>query len=209
LVIFGLGELILAAFRVHWAYGIANLVTIPVGPLVFGLTRYKSMGRALCCVVVGLFLGAAPFAYQHAHEFAFGLGERDRVLNGERHLVLTGWDRPDYEILKKKLDVVVLELGNKDVTDATLDALRQMPKLRELTLNDSSITDAGLSVLAELKELKSLRMARTQVTREGIEKFLANPPPQLQQLDVSGLEIPSSLLRPWKNQDPEHRQYVN
>ncbi len=65
-----------------------------------------------------------------------GLGERERVIGGERALNLTGWDRNGYEILKDKADVAMLEMGNKDVTDDTLAMLGDLPKLKELKLND-------------------------------------------------------------------------
>lgn len=147
----------------------------------------------------GLVIGAVPFAYQHAYLSIVGLGERERVIGGERALNLTGWDRGGYDILKEKTDVVILEMGNKDVTDETLAMLESLPKLKELTLNDSAVTDAGLARLATLPRLESLRIARTQVTAEGVRDFLAAPPPRLRQIDVSGNGVPSSILRQWKN----------
>ena len=38
----------------------------------------------------GIVIGAIPFAADHAYEFVFGLGERERVIDGERYLTLTG-----------------------------------------------------------------------------------------------------------------------
>jgi hypothetical protein len=146
-----------------------------------------------------LVIGAVPFAYQHAYLSIVGRGERERVIGGERALNLTGWDRGGYGILKEKTDVVILEMGNKDVTDETLAMLESLPKLKELTLNDSAVTDAGLARLATLPRLESLRIARTQVTAEGVRDFLAAPPPRLRQIDVSGNGVPSSILRQWKN----------
>ena len=82
---------------------------------------------------------------------------------------------------------------------ASFAMLGDLTKLKELTLNDSSITDAGLAKLAHLPRLESLRIARTQVTAEGVRAFLAAPPPRLRQIDVSGNDIPTSILRQWKN----------
>jgi hypothetical protein len=162
------------------------------------LLRRRTM-RQLLQPLLLLVVGAAPFVYQHAYLAIVGLGERERVIGGERALNLTGWDRAGYEILKEKADVVILEMGNKDVTDDTLAVLGDLPKLKELTLNDSSVTDAGLARLATLPRLESLRIARTQVTAEGVRAFLAAPPPRLRQIDVSGNDIPTSILRQWKN----------
>ena len=159
----------------------------------------RQLVQPLLLLSVGLVVGAAPFVYQHAYLAIVGLGERERVIGGERALNLTGWDRAGYDILKDKTDVVILEMGNKDVTDETLVLLGDLPKLKELTLNDSSITDAGLARLAGLAQLESLRIARTQVTPEGVRAFLAAPPPRLRQIDVSGNDSPTSILRQWKN----------
>ncbi len=88
---------------------------------------------------------------------------------------------------------------------------------------DSRITDDGLSKLRELKQLESLRIARTGVTPEGVSAFLAGAPPTFREIDVTGNNIPTSILRKWKNAaamgddappgegkaaDPE-RRYVN
>ena len=159
----------------------------------------RQLLQPLMLLSVGLVVGAVPLAYQHAYLAIVGLGERERVIGGERALNLTGWDRAGYDILKKKTDVVILEMGNKDVTDETLAMLGDLPKLKELTLNDSSVTDAGLATLGGLPRLESLRIARTQVTADGVRAFLAAPPPRLRQIDVSGNDIPTSILRQWKN----------
>jgi len=184
--------LLLAAAGVCWLVGRGLAV----------LVRRKTVRQLLqplLLLTAGLVIAAVPFAYQHAYLAIVGLGERERVISGERVLNLTGWDRQGYEILKQKPDVAILEMGNKDVTDDTLAMLSDLPKLKELTLNDSAITDAGLAKLAQLPRLESLRIARTQVTAEGVRSFLAAPPPRLRQIDVSGNDIPTSILRQWKN----------
>lgn len=203
--------LIRNAYRTRRWLGVLLALTVFLGtPLIYGLIRFRQNKRPLILVLAGTIIGAIPFAAEHAYEFVFGLGERERVIDGERHLSLTGWDRTDYfMILSLKKDVVVLELGNPDVTDQTLTPLSEMPRLKELTLNDTMITDAGLVFLQKLPALESVRLARTKVTKEGIAAFLAEPPPKLLEIDVSGNSIPASALRKWKNADPEHRRYVN
>lgn len=167
----------------------------------------------LATLGVGLVVGAIPFGYQHVYLAIVGLGERERVIDGERALNLTGWDREGYGILVEKPDVAILEMGNADVTDATLALLEGLPNLRELTLNDSSITDDGLTTLAGLPKLETLRIARTHVTEDGLRRFLDSPPRHLRQIDVSGNGIPTSVLRQWKNAagetDGAERRYVN
>jgi hypothetical protein len=161
-------------------------------------------------VASGLVVGGAPFVYQHLYLAIVGLGERERVIDGERYLNLTGWDRDGYTILAERPDVVVLEMGNPDVTDATLALLADLPLLRELTLNDSGITDRGLATLARLPALETLRLARTKITPDGLRTFLETPPPRLMQIDVSGLGVPATILRDWKNAGPEGtRRYAH
>jgi len=178
--------------------------------------------RPLVLLTAGLALGLAPFVYQQAYLAVFGLGERERIIDGQRALTLTGWDRADYSFLRGKSDVGILEMGNADVTDDTLRLLEGFAKLKELTLNDSKITDTGLDLLKALPSLETLRLARTGITPEGVSAFLASPPPRLRQIDVSGNGIPTSILRRWKNAEtipaadsspdspaPPERQYVN
>ena len=211
LLLIGSLWLIRNAYRTRRWLGILVALTMFLGtPLIFGLIRFRQNKRPLMLVLAGLIIGAIPFAAEHAYEFVFGLSERERVINGERYLTLTGWDRKDYgAILARKKDVAVLEMGNPDVTDETLTLLTELPQLKELTLYDTMITDAGLETLKKLPALESLRLGQTKVTKEGIAAFLAEPPPKLKHIDVSGNSIPASALRKWKNADPEHRRYVN
>lgn len=181
------------------------------GSVLFGRRPVQRLRRPLIVLAAGIVIGAAPFAWQQAYDALVGLGPREKVVDGSLMIVLTGWDRDDYAVLSDRPDVAVLEMGNPDVTDETLELLTAMPLLRELTLSDTAITDDGLGILAKLPSLEILRIARTKITPEGLEAFLASPPPKLRQLDVSGTEVPASLLRRWKNAAPpdQERRYVN
>jgi hypothetical protein len=179
--------------------------------VVLGRRQARQLLVPLALLGGGLVVGAVPFAYQHVYLRIVGLGERERMLDGERALNLTGWDRDGYAILAGKPDVVILEMGNPDVTDETLELLVDLPQLRELTLNDTAVTDVGLATLARLPALETLRIARTKITPEGLRRFLDAPPRRLSQLDVSGNGIPTTILRQWKNAagDTGERRYVN
>jgi hypothetical protein len=180
--------------------------------VLLGRRTTRQLFVPLALLAGGLVLGAVPFAAQHLSLAIFGLGERERVIDGERALVLTGWDRADYRLLAEKRDVAILEMSNPDVTDDTLNLLADFSRLRELSLNDTAVTDAGLGTLALLPALETLRIARTKVTAAGLEQFLATPPPRLRQLDVSGNGIPTGILREWKNAaagQEGDRRYVN
>ena len=174
--------------------------------------EFRRLFAPVALVGIGLAVGAAPLAAQRIYLAVVGLGPRERVLAEGRAVNLTGWDRDDYAIVATKRDVAILEMGNADVDDGTLDLLADLPQLRELTLNDSSITDAGLAKLSRLPKLETLRIARTQVTSEGVRRFLDAPPPQLRQIDVSGNDVPAAILRRWKNASGDtggERRYVN
>jgi hypothetical protein len=179
--------------------------------VVLGRRQARQLLVPLALLGGGLVVGAVPFAYQHVYLRIVGLGARERMLDGERALNLTGWDRDGYAILADKPDVAILEMGNPDVTDETLELLVGLPKLKELTLNDSAVSDAGLATLARLQALETLRIARTKITAEGLRRFLDAPPRRLSQLDVSGNEIPTTILRQWKNAagGVGERRYVN
>lgn len=209
LVIFGLGWLIRLAWKKRVWMGIATILTIPVGPLVYGLAKFRDSKKPLLVVLAGLLLSAGPIWYGKLHHRIFGYAEQERQVDGEELLSLTGWDKKDYSRLKTATNVVRLEMGNPDVTDETLELLLPMTKLQELTLDDTQVTDAAFGTLRKLPALKILRLQRTKITKEGLIQFLADPPPMLVNIDVRGNSIPASAVRKWKNQDPENRRSMN
>ena len=95
-IVLGCVGLVIRAFR-HWRKGL-----LPLGMIALGLA-----------------ITAFPSAYTLLAPI--DLGPRDELVDGERHLTLTGWDRKDYGFLASKPDTVVLQMANPDVTDQTLD----------------------------------------------------------------------------------------
>jgi hypothetical protein len=91
---------------------------------------------------------------------------------------------------------MVLQMANPDVTDATLDLLKNMKQLRELDISNSAVTDAGLAALVDLP-LKQLRLARTKVTDEGFKDHLATMD-SLMMLDLSGTDVTGETIDAWK-----------
>jgi hypothetical protein len=124
------------------------------------------------------------------------LGERDKLVNGQRHLTLTGWDRKDYSILAQKRDVVVLQMANPDVTDQTLELLKDMKVLQKLDLNDTQVTDAGLKILKDLPALATLWLARTKITDQGFRDALFDKD-SLMQLELSGTSVSRETAQAW------------
>ena len=62
------------------------------------------------------------------------------------------------------------------MTDAGLDAVRELPDLQLLSLTGTGLTDAGLQRLANLKRLRTLAVGRTRVTDRGVEQLRAALP---------------------------------
>lgn len=135
------------------------------------------------------------------------LGKIERIVEGERHVLLNGWDGESYTFLRTVPDAVVLQMANADVTDETLDVLGNMPKLRELDLNDTLITDVGLAKLAKLPALKTLRLRATKITDAGFRQHLMESP-TLQQLDLRETAVMLDTVEQWKAGGEARRAFV-
>jgi hypothetical protein len=186
--------LLVRAFRYRTGWGLISLFMPPAGLVFAG--RHPRQGTApLIALALGLIVAATPAAYILA--VPLDLGEHERIVNGERHLTLTGWDRKDYSILVHKPDVVVLQMANPDVTDASLEPLEAMTALRELDLNGTQISDAGLKFLEKLPALATLRVARTTITDAGFRRSLFAKD-SLEQLDLTGTQVSVATVKAWR-----------
>jgi len=193
--------ILIRAFRHQTWWGVAVTVFPPLA-LAFAL-RHWSKGHVplylllLGCLIISVppvFVGLAPV----------DLGPHEKMINGERHLTLTGWDRKDYAVLGSKHDTVVLQMANPDVTDSTLNHLKGMDKLKELDLNRSQITDAGLNIIKDLPSLTTLRLAHTKITDAGFRAALAAKE-SLVQLDLQGTGVSRETVQAWKAAKPKRR----
>jgi internalin A len=105
-------------------------------------------------------------------------------LNGA-NLTDRGADRPGSpEAIRKDLknlaflsglvNLEVLDLSRTPVTAESLEALKSLPKLREIRLGMASrIDDSAIPVLASMKSLKAVYVAGTQITPAGLTKIPA------------------------------------
>jgi hypothetical protein len=134
-------------------------------------------------------------------------GGREKQVQDELHITLTGVSAADYALLRNKPNVVVLQMANPAVNDETLLYLRGMDRLRELDLNDTKVTDEGLAVLAELPRLEELRLARTAITDAGFHKHLLGME-SLNKLDLTGTKVKGKTKREWKKAK-EGREYLD
>jgi hypothetical protein len=193
-------------FEVNEWWGTA-IFFVPVLAIIYvPLSLRRSRGPALL-----LLLGAAtvvsPYGIKYLQQQLIDLGDRQRVVNGELHITLTGWNKKDYSLLELLPDTVVLQMANADVTDETLKYLHGMDSLRELDLNDSQVTDAGLKLLSQLPNLQQLRLRNTWITDAGFQGSLA-PMESLRMVDVTGTHVEGRTLRKWKNAKPDEREYL-
>ncbi|MGO9918685.1 MAG: hypothetical protein ACLQIB_28805 [Isosphaeraceae bacterium] len=193
--------LIVCAFRKHRWWGFSILVIPPVG-LIFTARHLRKGAPPLGLFLLSLLVAAAPAFYTLF--VTLDLKPRDKLVDGQRHLTLTGWDRKDYSLLKLNPDVVVLQMANPDVTDETIEALKGMKNLRELDLNGTQVTDLGLRVLKDLPALAALRLARTKVTDQGFRDTLFSKG-SLMNLDLSSTQVSRETVQAWRDAKPGRR----
>ncbi len=192
---------VVVAWRRSRAWGVAVALFPPAG-LLFAVGRFHAARGPLVLGLAGLLLAAGPPVVNRL--LPVDLGPRDVLVDGQRHITLTGWDRHDYRVLDRAADVVVLQMANPDVTDETLELLAGKDRLRELDLNNSGVTDAGLAQLAASTCLERLRLANTGISDAGFRAFLM-PHPGLLELDLRGTSVSAEALSEWRKAKPGRR----
>ena len=197
----GFIALVVTAFRVKASWGFGVLLIPPLG-IVFAIKHFRPAWIPSTLIALGVVLACFPPLYTRL--MPIDLGPREKIVNDELHITLTGWDRKDYSPLKLKSDVVVLQMANSDVNDATLALVKDFRKLRELDLNDSMVTDAGLNILKTFPALETLRVRNTAITDGGFTESVA-PMESLKQIDVRGTQISKESVQVWKENKPGRR----
>jgi len=206
LVLIAWGGLLLRAFQTHWAWG--TFVLFVLGIPFFVVRHFAVARRPTLLFVLGLAVVAGTYGLNYYVTHFVDLGPREKIVEGERHITLTGWDGTDYGILQAKSDTIVLQMANPDVTDQTLELLTGMSKLRELDLNDTGITDGGLKTLASLPTLQILRLRKTAITDQGFKDHLADRD-NLLELDVRETDVAGKTMREWKEKRKDERKYLH
>jgi hypothetical protein len=206
LLVIGWIWLLVRAFRVHWYWGVGLLLVPPLA-LLFIPIHFRQVRPPIVLLLLGLIVGAIPYGVNYYHEHFVDLGPREKMVDGELHITLTGWDQKDYSIVHYRPRVVVLQMANADVDDHTLAYLDGLEQLRELDLNGTQIGDDGLAVLARLPRLEELRLARTKISDEGFQKHLAAKE-SLKKLDLTGTAVKGKTKRDWKKAQ-DGRDYVD
>lgn len=207
LLLIGSIGLVVAAFRVKRAWGFAVLLLPLVGPVAFILVHFRQSVRPLGVMLAGGLVIGATYGTNYYLAHHVDLGPRQKIVDGELHITLTGWDGTDYAILTARPETVVLQMANSDVTDQTLEHLRGMKKLRELDLNDTQLTDKGLPILKELPALQILRLRKTKITDDGFVEHLAGKE-SLLEIDLRETDVKSKTAREWKAKRKDERKYL-
>jgi hypothetical protein len=132
------------------------------------------------------------------------LGPRNVLVDGERHITLTGWDQTDYRVLEAFPETIVLQMANADVNDQTLQYIKGMANLRELDLNDTEISDAGLELIARMTGLETIRLRATKISDEGFVKWIV-PMSRLKQLDLRETTVSLDTVKRWKSESEGRR----
>jgi hypothetical protein len=190
--------LIVRTFRQRPLLGLGSIL-FPPALIPFAIRNRQALKVPLRLLLLGgVLAGGALTAGRMVGRFP-PLGEREKMVDG--------WDRKDYALLREKTDATVVQMANLDVTDETVELLREFKKLRELDLNGSQLTDAGLAKVAALPALEILRIRATRVSDEGFQRYLF-PKSTLHELDARETAISPKTLREWKNQDSERRKYL-
>ena len=205
LLVAGYLWLVARAFRTRTLWGFVAILLAPVGGLVFAVAHFRKAILPLGVMLLGALATASPFALNKL--FPPAIAPIENRTTGETDLTLTGMANFDYATLNDKPTLTVLQMANADVTDATLEYLKPMAKLRRLDLSGSAVTDAGLERLAGLPALEDVKLSRTKVTDAGIKAFLAASP-GLKEITLTGTDVKTATLREWKNAKPDERKYV-
>lgn len=132
--------------------------------------------------------------------------------NVEERLTLTGAKREDYAKLKGGTKYAVVQWANADVTDEDAAVLAEQTEMRELDLGNSQVTDATLEKLTKMPKLTRLYASKTKMTGDGVKKHvLDNPDCKLTEIDFRNLTPPvkGADLRAWKEKDKDNRKYNN
>jgi hypothetical protein len=193
--------LIARAFLQRRAWGWSSLLLPPAG-LVFA-ARHRRRGAApILLFVLAIVLAAVPAIYILCVQL--DLGPRDKLVDGKRHVTLTGWDRGDYSILSLIKDASVLQMANPDVTDAVVAKLKDMRQLRELDLDRTQVTDAGLEALKRLPVLAKLRLGSTKITDKGFRESLSAKD-SLMELNLQHTQVSADTVKAWHDAVPGRR----
>jgi hypothetical protein len=173
----------------------------PLSGLVFLLRHARRAVGPILLLLAGTLLIAAPYGINALSPYLIDLGPREKVVDGQLHVTLTGWDKLPNEyaaVFRSRPHAAVLQIANPDVTDAILEPIVGLREIEELDLTDTQITDASLPLLARLPKLKRLRLRGTKITDQGFKTHL-EPMASLKELDLRDTGVARETTQSWRS----------
>jgi Leucine Rich repeat len=207
MAVIGFLWLVVRAFRQRVLWGLGVLFIPPLG-FLFLYRHFNKAAAPTILMVLAAIVGATPYGVSYYERHFVPPKPYEQIVDGELRITLTGLPNFDYSTLTSHPDLVVLQMANGDVGDATLAYLAGMDRLRKLDISDSEITDEGLRTLAALPQLQELHLARTHISDDGFRTHLGSKE-SLLKLNVTGTEIKGKTMRDWKKAKPDLREYVD
>jgi hypothetical protein len=194
--------LIVRGWQVRWYWALLLVLVPPLG-LVFLALHFRKAAAPVALMLFGAVVVAAPIVYTHLAKPDLGPFVSTDP-EGNLIVGLNGWDRKDYSALRAYPGVVKLEMANTDVTDQTLEFIKDCKEIRELDLSRTQVGDDGLAVVAGLPKLEVLHMRGTKVTDTGFRKYL-EPLAALKQIDFRDTGVTLDTQKEWKQGHPGRR----
>jgi len=121
-------------------------------------------------------------AKQRAIEWVFYYGGKIEVAGEKRRFVKNAEDLPP-----EPFEVVSAELTESPVPGEELAHLQAFPELEVLSIDSYRLTDAGVEHLAGLEKLKHLRLGKTQIEGTGLAHLKAST--QLESLSLAESDL--------------------
>jgi hypothetical protein len=195
--------MVIRAFGEQLWWGLGTLLFAPLG-FLFACFHWKRASQPAFLFLGGLAAVVGTYTASLVLANHVDLGKWETRVDGEIHVTLTNWDRKDYSFLKKRRDIVVLQMANPDVTDEVVAQLEGSVMLKEIDLDNTAITDKSLHILAAIPNLRLLRLRGTKITDEGFREHLLNKE-SLRSLDLRDTAVTSKTKREWKKLTTEER----
>ena len=124
-------------------------------------------------------------------------------------ITITGAKKEHLGVVMGHKEWKTIQAANSGLTDDELAGLDGMTELEFIDLNDNPITDATLERLLKLPKLKKLFAAKTKISGDTVKKLvLENPENKLTEIDFRGLTPPitGKEFREWQAKDPKVRK---
>lgn len=197
LVFAGYIWLMVRGWKTHWLWGLGLLV--PPVALLFLFFQFRRAIAPVGVICLGLVIGVTLPVLTLLGVLAPDLGPYQTTdEKGNVIIILTGWDRTDYSVLKQSPKAIKVVMSNADVTDATLAYIKHMDGLEVLELDNANITDEGLATIGTFKNLKTLKLRNNKQISDAAFREHIVPLPALRIIDVVGTPVTLETQQAWK-----------